>query len=157
VSSDAIQSVVAGQAVSFRVNGYGGKDFAGKVRRVSPTAHPTTRQVEVLVDIVGEAPPRLAGLYAEGRVEAASGVALVLPASAVVREGDKAFAWRVKDKAVQKVALTLGDRDPRRGDWVVKAGLADGDRVLRHPIGTLKDGQPVHEAAAAPPDAASPR
>ena len=152
VSSDAIQQVAAGQAVSFRVNGFGAREFNGKVRRVSPTAHPTTRQVEVLVDIVGEAPPRLAGLYAEGRVEATSSVALVLPASAVAREGDKAFAWRIKDRTLQKVALTLGERDPRRGDWIVRAGLADGDRVLRHPIGTLKDGQPVQEA---PPAAAS--
>ena len=41
----------------------------GKVRRVNPAANATTRQVEVLVDFAGEAPARLAGLYAEGRVE----------------------------------------------------------------------------------------
>jgi membrane fusion protein (multidrug efflux system) len=149
VSSDAIQSVRAGQAVSFRVNGYGNQDFAGRIRLVSPTANPTTRQVEVLVDIQGDAPARLAGLYAEGRVEATSATALVIPASALVREGDKAWAWRVNGKALHKVALTVGDRDLRRGDYVVLAGLADGDRLLRHPIGTLKDGQPVQETAPA--------
>jgi RND family efflux transporter MFP subunit len=149
VSSDAIQTVRAGQAVSFRVNGYGNQDFAGRIRLVSPTANPTTRQVEVLVDIEGDAPARLAGLYAEGRVEASSATALVIPASALVREGDKAWAWRVNGKALQKVALTVGDRDLRRGDYVVLAGLADGDRLLRHPIGTLKDGQAVQETAPA--------
>lgn len=155
VSSDAIQSVRAGQAVSFRVNGYGSQDFAGRIRLVSPTANPTTRQVEVLVDIQGEAPARLAGLYAEGRVEASSATALVIPASALVREGDKAWAWRVNGKALQKVALSVGDRDLRRGDYVVLAGLADGDRLLRHPIGTLKDGQPVQETAPAVATSAS--
>ncbi|MDP3759258.1 MAG: efflux RND transporter periplasmic adaptor subunit [Ramlibacter sp.] len=149
VSSDAIQSVRAGQAVSFRVNGYGNQDFAGRIRLVSPTANPTTRQVEVLVDIAGEAPARLAGLYAEGRVEAASATALVIPASALVREGDKAWAWRVNGNALQKVALTVGERDPRRGDYVVLAGLADGDRLLRHPIATLKDGQVVQATTPA--------
>jgi len=149
VSSDAIQSIRAGQSVSFRVNGYGSQDFAGRIRLVSPTANPTTRQVEVLVDIVGEAPARLAGLYAEGRVEASSTTALVIPASALVREGDKAWAWRVSDNTIRKVALTVGERDPRRGDYVVMAGLADGDHLLRHPGGTLKDGQAVQPTAPA--------
>src|SRR5205823_2807053 len=40
VSSDAIQSVKVGQPVSFRVNGYGKQDFAGKMKFVSPTANP---------------------------------------------------------------------------------------------------------------------
>ena len=155
VSSDAIQSIRAGQSVSFRVNGYGSQDFAGKVRLVSPTANPTTRQVEVLVDITGDAPARLAGLYAEGRVEAATSTAIVLPASTVVREGDRTWAWRIAGDKLQKVALTLGERDPRRGDFVVRSGIADGDRLLRHPIGTLRDGQAVRMAASAPTAAAS--
>jgi RND family efflux transporter MFP subunit len=149
ISSDAIQSVVTGQRVSFRVNGWGNKDFAGRIRRVSPTANPMTRQVEVLVSIEGEAPARLAGLYAEGRVEAASSMALVLPASALVREGDRAWAWRLNGKSLQKVALALGERDPRRGDYVIRGGLAEGDRLLRHPIGTLKDGEAIRETATA--------
>jgi RND family efflux transporter MFP subunit len=149
VSSDAIQSIRAGQSVNFRVNGYAKQDFAGRVRLVAPTANPTTRQVEVLVDITGEAPARLAGLYAEGRVEASSNTALVIPASALVREGDKAWAWRLQGNTIKKVALTLGERDTRRGDYVVMAGLADGDRLLRHPGPTLKDGQAVQPTTAA--------
>ena len=46
-----------GQAVHFRVHGYGDEEFAGKVRRLNPAANPTTRQVEVLVDFVGENQP----------------------------------------------------------------------------------------------------
>jgi membrane fusion protein (multidrug efflux system) len=156
VSSDAIQSIAAGQAVSFRVNGFGSRDFAGRVRLVSPTANAMTRQVEVLVDIVGDAPARLAGLYAEGRVEATSSNAIVLPASALVREGDRAWAWRIQGKGLQKVALGLGERDPRRGDYVVRTGIADGDRLLRHPIATLRDGQAVQDAPPAAAAAATP-
>lgn len=149
VSSDSVQSIHAGQAVRFRVNGYGTREFNGRIRLVSPTANEATRQVEVLVDIGGEAPPRLAGLYAEGRVEASSATALLIPASAIAREGDQAYAWRVADGNLHKVALTLGERDPRRGDWKVLAGVADGDRLLRYPIGTLADGQRVDETAHA--------
>lgn len=155
VSSDAVQAIRPGQAVNFRVNGYGRQEFAGRVRLVSPTANAATRQVEVLVDITGDASPRLAGLYAEGRVESASAQALLVPASAIVREGDRAFAWRLDGKALRKVAVTLGERDPRRGDHVVRAGLAEGDRLLRHPMGSLRDGQAVEEAAPAASAAAS--
>jgi RND family efflux transporter MFP subunit len=154
ISSDAIQSVKVGQAVSFRVNGYGKQDFTGRVKFVSPTANPTTRQVEVIVEIAGEAPARLAGLYAEGRVEGSSQSALMVPDSAIVHDSERAFAWRVKGNVLQKVALTLGDRDTRRGDYVVRGGLAEGDRLLRHPVATLKDGQAVKDTPSA--QAASP-
>ena len=149
VSSDALATIRAGQAVTFRVNGFGSQDFAGHIRLVSPTANATTRQVEVLVDINGEVPPRMAGLYAEGRIEAATTTALMIPSSAVVRDGERAFAWRVSATTLQKVPLTLGERDPRRGDFIVRGGLADGDKLLRHPVATLKDGQTVAATASA--------
>jgi RND family efflux transporter MFP subunit len=149
VSSDAIQSVKVGQNVQFRVNGYGKQEFGGRVKFVSPTANPMTRQVEVIVEIAGDAPARLAGLYAEGRIEASSSTALMIPESALVRDGERAFAWRIKDNALHKVAVTVGDRDPRRGDRVVKTGLADGDKLLRHPVATLKDGQAVKDTPSA--------
>jgi membrane fusion protein, multidrug efflux system len=149
ISSDALQSVKVGQAVVFRVNGYGKQDFAGKVKFVAPTANATTRQVEVLVEIAGDAPSRLAGLYAEGRVEASTASALMIPDSAIVRDGEKAFAWRVKSGALQKVTLALGDRDSRSCDYLVRAGIADGDSLLRNPVATIKDGQTVKQVASA--------
>jgi membrane fusion protein, multidrug efflux system len=149
VSSDAIQSVKVGLPVTFRVNGYGKQDFAGRTKFVSPTANPMSRQVEVIVEIAGDAPARLAGLYAEGRVEATASSALTVPDSAVVREGERAFAWRIKGNALQKVVLSVGERDLRSGDYIVRAGVAEGDKLLRHPVATLKDGQAVKDTPAA--------
>lgn len=148
VSADSIGSVKAGQAVVFRVNGYGEQEFSGKVRRVNPAANATTRQVEVLVDFTDRKQPKLAGLYAEGRVETGSTTSLTIPATALVRDGEKAAAWRMKDSKLQKVSLNIGDRDPRSGDFVLKGGLDEGDQLLRHPSATLKDGQKVEMAAA---------
>ena len=149
VNADDVGSVRPGQVVHFRVNGYGTQEFAGKVRRVNPAANATTRQVEVLVDFTGDQQPKLAGLYAEGRLETNSKTSLTLPASAVVREGDKSSAWRVKGDKLQKVAVAIGDRDARTGDFVVTSGLADGDRVIRYPSSSLKDGQGVQASAPA--------
>ena len=148
VSADSIGLVKSGQAVTFRVNGYGDQNFQGKVRRVNPAANTTTRQVEVLVDFADKKTPKLAGLYAEGQVDAASSSGLTVAASAVVRDGDKSSAWRLNGNALQKVALAIGERDPRTGDFVVKDGLKDGDQIIRHPSSTLKDGQKVERSAA---------
>ena len=148
VSADNIGNVKAGQPVSFRVNGYGEQQFVGKVRRVNPAANPTTRQVEVLVDFSGPKQPKLAGLYAEGRVETESSTSLTIPASAIVRDGDKSSAWRVKGDTLQKVPLAIGERDFRTGEFALKNGLAEGDRLVRYPTATLKDGQKIELAAA---------
>jgi RND family efflux transporter MFP subunit len=144
VSSDAIQSVQRGQTVTFRVNGFGEKDFTGKVRLVSPSANPTTRQVEVLVDVDGAA-PRMSGLYAQGRIATESGSVLTLSPATLVRAGDSAWAWRIQDSKLRKVPVVLGERDPRSGNYVVRSGLAAGDRLLRSPLATLKEGQAVQE------------
>lgn len=155
VSSDNIGSVKAGQTVVFRVNGYGDEDFIGKVRRVNPAANPTTRQVEVLVDFADKKQPKLAGLYAEGRIETDSANALTIPATALVRAGDKAMAWRIADSKLQKVTLVLGERDARSGDFVLKAGLAEGDRLIRQPSSLMADGQKIEMSGAAPGAAAT--
>jgi multidrug efflux pump subunit AcrA (membrane-fusion protein) len=149
VSADSIGEVQAGQPVVFRIHGFGEKDFTGKIARVSPAANATTRQVEVLV--VFDDPkqqPTVSGLYGEGRVETRRTAALTLPPTAVVREGDAAFAWRVKDRVLQKVPLTVGDRDPRSGELVLSSGVAEGDTVLKYPTTTLQNGQAVEMAEA---------
>jgi RND family efflux transporter MFP subunit len=148
ISAENVGNVAAGQPVTFRVNGYGDQDFQGKVRRVDPAANPTTRQVAVLVDFAGKQQPRLAGLYAEGRIETVSSTSLTIPATAIWRDGDKASAWRVGQNALSKVAINVGDRDPRTGDYVVKSGLSEGDKVIRYPSAMLKDGQPVQASVA---------
>jgi RND family efflux transporter MFP subunit len=152
VSADSIGDVKSGQGVSFRVNGYGEQVFTGKIRRVNPSANPTTRQVELLVDFVDRNQPKLAGLYAEGQIETASTEGITLPASALLREGDKASVWRINEKAsaLERVAVVVGERDNRTGNLVLKQGVAAGDRVIRHPSATLKDGQKVEFAKAAP-------
>ena len=153
VSADKIGEVKVGQPVLFRVNGYPGQNFSGKIKRVDPAANAVTRQVEVLVEFAGPAQPRVAGLYAEGRVESKSSSSLMVPPSALVQAGDSNYVWRVKGGAVNKVALTLGTRDERSGRWQVLSGLNAGDTIVRVPGSGFKDGQKVVLSA---PKAAAP-
>ncbi|CAG1017353.1 Multidrug resistance protein MdtA [Burkholderiaceae bacterium] len=162
VPADRMHEIAIGQDVQFRVNGYPDTTFAGKVRRIDAAANATTRQVEVLVEFAngnaaGSA-PRVAGLYAEGRIVAGGRAALMLPESSVVRSGEQTHVWRVKDKAIAKVPVQLGERDARRGEYPLRGGLAEGDQILRNPGSTLVDGQKVEfaGAAASAPGAAAP-
>jgi RND family efflux transporter MFP subunit len=142
VSADSIGAVSAGQRVNFRIHGFGERGFEGIVTRVNPAANPTTRQVEVLVRFAdAQQQPDVAGLYAEGRVETRTSLAVTVPAASIVHEGDDVFAWRMKDGKVHKVKLALGERDQRTGQFAVISGLVEGDSVLRYPNSALKDGQ----------------
>jgi RND family efflux transporter MFP subunit len=148
VSTDKISLVKVGQPVKFHINGYGNQQFTGVVKRIDPSANDITRQVEVLVGLTGEQ-PKVAGLYAEGRIDAATSDALMLPESAIVKAGDKTYTWRVKGATLSKVDLQVGMRDQRTGNIEIKSGLAAGDTVLRNPSSNLKDGQKVELAVAA--------
>lgn len=156
VSADRITAVKIGQPVSFRINGYAGQEFRGTVKRVDPAANDITRQVEVLVAFDAKSgQPRVSGLYGEGRIESESTPALMLPEGALVKAGDKAYTWRLKDRTLSRVDLTLGTRDPRSGNYEVKAGLAAGDTVMRNPSSSFKDGLKVNLTEAKVASAAS--
>ena len=159
VSADRMHEIRTGQPVRFRVNGYPQQEFAGTVRRVDASADPVTRQVEVLVSFADPAAaPRVSGLYAEGRIATAgegAAQAITLPNAAIVRSPGATHVWRVQDGSLHKVAVQLGERDPRTGDYPVKAGVAEGDRILRNPGSTLVDGQKVEFANGTATAAAS--
>jgi RND family efflux transporter MFP subunit len=157
VTADRMSELKIGQVVGFRVNGFANQDFAGKVRRIDAAANATTRQVEVLVGFNDPAAaPKVSGLFAEGRVETGGSQALMLAEGSLVRVGDTAFVWRVEGAVVRKIAVQVGPRDLRSGDYPVLTGLAAGDRVLRSPGSALVDGQKVDFAAGASSAATSP-
>ena len=148
VSADRISAVKIGQPVSFRINGYGEQAFQGVVKRIDPSANNVTRQVEVLVGFVNAIQPKVSGLYGEGRIDADTRSVLMLPEVALVKAGDKAYAWRLKDNMLNKAALEIGARDARTGAYEVRSGLAAGDLVMRTPSSSFRDGQKVAMAPA---------
>ena len=156
VSADKISQVSVGQAVGFRINGYGDQEFRGKITRVDPSANDVTRQVEVVVSFIGDTQPKVSGLYAEGTIESSNTQALSLPESVLVKVGDKSSVWRVKNNTLNQIDLTVGPRDPRTGNHEVRSGLAEGDIILRNPSSNFKEGQSAEMVTAKPPTVAAP-
>ena len=142
IPSDQIRQLAIGQIVNFRVSGQRGQEFEGRVERINPIADPNTRQVGVQVAISGDYDLTV-GLFAEGHVHTESTEGLSVPESCLVRQGDHAYVWRVKDGKLNKLEVVLGARDTQSGAYTVNAGLAAGDLVLLHPLGSLADGARV--------------
>ena len=159
VSADRMGDIQVGQAVQFRINGFDKNDFVGKVRHVDASADSVTRQVAVIVDFAPGTAPKVAGLYAEGQISSSASQALLLPEAAVIKEGDKAYVWRLSGATLAKTPVKLGERDARLGNVVIASGIVPGDRVLRTPGSTLSNGQrfemakPVAPAASVAPGA----
>jgi membrane fusion protein (multidrug efflux system) len=147
VSADKISLVKIGQVVNFKINGYAGQEFHGKVKRVDPAANDVTRQVEVLVGFADANQPRVSGLYAEGAIETDTVSALMLPEAALVKSGDKSYVWRVNGKSLSRADLQIGKRDQRTGNYEVRSGLVAGDIIMRNPSSNFKDGQAIEMAA----------
>ena len=121
ISADRMDEVKTGQRVTFRINGFGDEEFVGTVKRIDATANATTRQVEVMVAFAeGAKAPRVAGLYAEGRIASGGAAVARLADASIVRSGDNGqstFVWGIKDGRINKVTVQLGARDERSGEY----------------------------------------
>lgn len=148
VAADRVGQVKVGNKVTFKVNGYSGQFFTGTVERINPLANESTRQVQLLVAMDLKEQSLVAGLYAEGHVEAENSNALMVPDSALVREGDKNFVWQFANNQLKKAEVELGSKDERWGTVQVLSGVESGAQILRHPQGALTDGGKAELALA---------
>jgi membrane fusion protein (multidrug efflux system) len=143
VPAAQIGQIRVGQPVAFAVSGYGDRKFTGTVTRVSPVADPTTRQVQILASIPNNAGTLVGGLFAEGRVNAESRTALVLPATAIDQRGATPAVMRVRGGRVERVAVTLGIRDEQRENFEITSGVQRGDTVLLGAAQAIGEGKQV--------------
>jgi len=149
ISADQRANLKVGQMVDLRINGLSTRQLEGRVRRIDVAADPVSRQVAVIVDFVDPRQANVAGLYGEGNVRTTTTSALMLGDGDMQRDGDSSFAWAVRDSKLVRQKITLGQRDARTGEYVVTAGLKDGDVLIRNPSRTLVEGTAVQAAARA--------
>jgi len=143
-------SVRTGQTVHFTADG---RNFDGKVARVSPTVDPSSRSVTVYLQIANASGELKGGTFATGRVVSrVVGNALVVPTSAVRQSADdgKNFVYRVSGKVLDVASVQLGVVDDRNGMAEVLDGLAAGDRVIVGNVGSLGRGMQVIIAGEEP-------
>jgi membrane fusion protein (multidrug efflux system) len=147
VPAEALSAIHLGMPVDFTVNGYGARQFTGRVTSINPVADPATRQVRVMVSIPNKGGTLVSGLFAEGRVSAESRTSAVIPATAIDERGVRPTVVRLKNGKVEQVEVVLGIRDASTEMVEITSGLTPGDTVLLGQARGISAGTPVKVSA----------
>jgi RND family efflux transporter MFP subunit len=135
----ALEALRLGTPVPFAVDGYGDRQFEGRVIRINPAVDPATRQVRVTVALPNQGGQLVAGLFAQGRAAVELRAGIVVPTSAIDRRGIRPTVTRVKSGLAERVEVTVGIEDPTSDRVEITSGLAEGDTVI---IGSARGIQP---------------
>ena len=136
----AIGQVRVGQAMNFRVEGFGERDFAGRIERINPSATAGSRSISVYAVIDNADGLLRGGMFAQGALTLSRiDNALAVPASAVREEIGQTFVYAIEDGLVKRKNVKVGAPDAA-GRVQVLDGLAAGDRIVRVNLGSLREG-----------------
>ena len=136
----AIGQVRIGQTMNFRVEGFGEREFAGRIERINPAATAGSRSISVYAVIDNREGLLRGGMFAQGALTLSRvDNALAVPASAVREEIGQTFVYAIQDGMVKRKNVKVGAPDPA-GRVQVLEGLAAGDRIVRVNLGSLREG-----------------
>lgn len=148
-------TIAEGAIAEFRVRAWPGQIFRGTIRRVAREVGEHTRTMPVELDVDNRDGRLAPGMFAEvlwpsRRAEPS----LFVPASSVVQTPEMLFVDRVRDGAIERVAIERGASLP--GKQEVFGALRGGDEVLLRGSEVLADGARV-QPLPRKPDLAPPR
>ena len=145
----AVSLLKIGTPVPFAVDGYGDRQFEGRILRINPAVDPTTRQVRVTVGLPNTTGKLVAGLFAQGRVATESRMTVALPTSAIERRGLRPTVTKIENGVAKRIEVTLGIEDPSLDRVEIKTGLAAGDTVITGAARGMQPGTRVRPTASA--------
>jgi HlyD family secretion protein len=155
VSEQDLLQLAPGQPASLRATA-ASEPLAGEVRLVEPAIDPDTRLGTARI-FIGDTNRVVEGMFLSAEIVVDEGETLAVPATALGTGAEGAFAMRVTDGLVERVAVVPGIRD---GDLVgIVEGLAEGDLVVTRAAAFVRDGDrinPVPEGAPADAPADAP-
>ncbi len=150
----AIGQVRVGQTMNFRVEGFGEREFAGRIERINPAATAGSRSISVYAVIDNREGLLRGGMFAQGALTLSSVEgALAVPASAVREEIGQTFVYVIEDGLVKKRNVKVGPPDAA-GRVQVLEGLSAGDRIVRVNLGSLREGVTARLSGPAPAETA---
>jgi len=124
--------------------------YRGELREVSPVADPGTRTYTAKIAVLDADDEMRLGMTARVEAQTRSAQGLVLPLSALYRNGEQTAVW-VVDAAAQTVKLVSVKATALQGEQIgVTAGLQGGETVVTAGVHKLHPGQKVRVVEAAP-------
>ena len=146
----AIGQVKIGQAMNFRVEGFGEREFAGRIERINPSATAGSRSISIYAVIENREGVLRGGMFAQGALTLSRvDKALAVPGSAVREEIGQTFVYAIEDGLIKRKNVKVGAPDAA-GRVQVFDGLAAGDRIVRVNLGSLREGIAARLSGPAP-------
>ncbi len=148
VPEQEIAQIQPGAAVRITSDANKGLVLQGRVREIDPLVNEQTRQTVVKIDLP-PSPLLKPGMFLRAEVTVQTNQAVVIPAQAVLPQGDgRSMVYVMNDKnQVQQRVVEVGIRqvatDPAQARIEIKRGLKLGDRVVVAGAGFLHDGDRV--------------
>ena len=149
VPAGDIPSIRVGQEVSFHVEGFGGRDFLGRIDRINPATQTGSRSILVYAMLPNHDGALKGGMFARGSVTLSRvAQALVVPVSAVQEASGKAQVFAIVGGRLEPRQVKLGLRNEDEGLVQILDGLDAQSTIVRANLGTLKPGTQVKVVAA---------
>lgn len=133
VDETDIGTVEAGNAVTFTVESYPAIEFSGVVTQIAPKGTIVSGVVnfEVMIDIETDADVLKPDMTANVSIRTAERDAVVLPNSAILRDGFARYVLLERNSGLARQPVTVGTREA--GYTEIRQGVAPGDRVQVQP------------------------
>jgi RND family efflux transporter MFP subunit len=132
----------AGQAAALTIDALDGKDFIGRVERISPVVDPATGTIKVTIavdDASGELKP---GMFARIRITYdVHANAVLLPKDALITEDRESAVFVVADSVARRRIVQTGYTNGNHVE--ITTGLSPGEMVVTTGKGSLKDSSRV--------------
>jgi RND family efflux transporter MFP subunit len=144
VPASDIPRVRVGQEVQFKVDGFDGRTFTGKVARINPATEMGSRAMIVYVDVANADGVLRAGMFAKGTVVTEKSAAHpLLPIGAVRQDNGRDVVYRIDNGKVVAQPVKLGLRNQDEGLVEALEGVDAGMTVLAVPLDGIKPGSKV--------------
>ena len=149
VPASEIPRIKVGQEVNFKVDGFNGREFAGKVARINPTAEAGSRSMLVYISVNNADNALSGGMFAKGQVTTKkSQVRPLVPLAALRKDKEADIVYKIENGAVVSQPVKLGLRNEDEGIVEVTEGLADGASLVLGKLEGVKPGSKVRMAGS---------
>ena len=143
------ENIVVGQSAIFILDAHPRRQLAANVVEISPSVDPTTRSLQVTLDISEQSDNAyvLPGMSAQAWILVTSRTGVVkIPLSAIQRSGTSSFVYVIdRNEVARRTRIEPGLLTDSEAEVV--SGLKAGDRIVAEGTAVVSDGRRIHIAS----------
>jgi len=129
IPAEQLSRIGPGMPVAVVSQTWPGREFAGEIIALAPAVDPASNASLARIRLANPGRALRIGMFAEARVRLAEHAgAVLIPPSAIVRDGRGAAGYVVKGDLAERTAVTTGVENPEAVEIIV--GLSVGQTVL---------------------------